>query len=132
MKAIHCQPEPIELADLYLADPELTYTDVSLDLIDFAAGRNTVCRPQHFRRCQSEPSPSSRTAALRGVNTVTALPPPRPFRRSRTDRPARNDTAAGGSPLAHLQTRNNMMQLILEQEFDEDLFTFLLASQSVS
>jgi hypothetical protein len=130
MKPSPTQLEPAALADLYLADSELAHTDTSLDLIDFAGGRNTVCRLYNLHRSQTAPSSHAR---IQETRIATPLPPPRPFRRTRqgghrprtaVEEPMNSSTSMQAASI------NQAIQYVMERDFDEDLFTFLIASQS--
>ena len=73
MKSTLCA-QLCDLALLSLPDPELTAPYLTYDLLDFAAGRNTVCTSSKFCRARSE----SRLFRL----TSLPMPPPTTFRRS--------------------------------------------------
>ncbi len=124
-------PQPNVLAELYLEDPEFSCAQVSHDLIDFAAGRNTVCRASSLRRCRSD-------SRLLTSIAPAPLPPPRPFRRSGTSN-RRAISHSHDDSLLNLSTvpqNNNSYrwpsQEMLFHEFDEDLFMFLFTAEAVN
>ena len=62
-----------DLAVFFIADPELTVSDVAYDLVDFAAGRNTVSSSAKLCRFENQLRPAR--------SVLSPPPPPRPFRR---------------------------------------------------
>ncbi len=124
-----CSPQPKALEELYLDDPEFACAHVSHDLIDFAAGRNTVCRSSSMRRCNSD------SRLLFTQASPAPLPPPRPFRRSgasnRRSSSARNEDSALATARNGISARSPAQELSLENGFDDDLFMFLFTAEAV-
>ena len=126
--------QPDVLAALYLADPELSCAHISYDLIDFAAGRNTVCRSSRsssLHRSRSDSSFSTTRAPI-------PLPPPRPFRRSgasnRRTSSHRNDELLLSLPTTLRSGSSGRwpVQEFTPEDFEDDLLMFLFTAEAVN
>ena len=116
-----------DLAVFFIADPELTVSDVAYDLVDFAAGRNTVSSSAKLCRFEYQSRPTR--------STLLPLPPPTTFRRARGSIRQRHMQTNIDSLTTSISTFANSEPELSIGEFEsafDYLFILLVSSNSES